>query len=189
MTKDKVQLIDGKAIAEKILLELKGKVALLKRKPGLAVILIGDDPASQLYVKNKKRAGQKVGIIFHDYLCGNKFYPNISEEEILATIDFLNNDPKIDGIIIQLPIPKKFDTEKIINRISPEKDVDGFQQNKKEVLENKPAIVSPLIQAINTAITATGENLAGKKAVIVAKNPNFNEARKEALAQLSRMRI
>ena len=184
MAKKSAQLIDGKALAEKILLGLKGKISRLDQPPGLAAILIGDDPASQLYVKNKKKAAQKVGIIFHNYFCGNKLCPDVTEEEILATIDFLNNDPQIDGIIVQLPIPKKFNAEIIINRISPKKDVDCLQHNKKDDSCELPAIVSPLIQAIKTAITSTGENLAGKKAAIVAKNPDFSEARKETLTGL-----
>jgi len=177
MPKKSAQLIDGKALAEEILLDLKNKVSQLDRKPGLAVILIGNDSASLVYVKNKKRAAEKTGIIFHDYLCDNEFYPNITEKEILDMIDFLNNDSTIDGIIIQLPIPKKFDTEKIIERIDPKKDVDGFHPKNK-------SIVSPLIQAVLKSLAATKENLAGKTALIVAKNPVFSEPLKKNLEQV-----
>ena len=123
MPKKTAQLIDGKVLAEKILLELKGKITLLSRPPGLAVILIGDDPASHLYVNTKKKACYKIGIEFHDYLCGGKCYPNAKETEIIEMIDFLNNDPTIDGVIVQLPIPK-FDPAKIINQIDPHIPLD-----------------------------------------------------------------
>ena len=184
MPKPTAQLIDGKALAEKILLELKGKIARLKRPPGLAVILIGADPASHLYVKNKKKASQKIGLEFHEYLCNNKCRPNVTEPEILETIDFLNNDPATDGIIVQLPLPKEFNTEKIINRILPAKDVDGFHPlNQKKILAGNPLVIPPVIGAVNAALQATGENLAGKTAVIIAKNPVFSEPLKKDLTR------
>jgi len=172
--KNSAQLIDGKALADKILLELKDKVAQLSRPPGLAVILIGDDPASHRYVKKKKEASQKIGINFCDYLCGGKFYPNTSEKEILEMIDFLNKDKTIDAIIVQLPLPKKFNTQKIINAIDPKKDIDGFHPKNK-------TIVSPLIQAINEVLKQTKENLKGKKILIVSKNPIFADPLKQSL--------
>ncbi|MFA5022045.1 MAG: bifunctional 5,10-methylenetetrahydrofolate dehydrogenase/5,10-methenyltetrahydrofolate cyclohydrolase [Patescibacteria group bacterium] len=185
MSKQIAKKIDGKLIAEKILLDLKAKITKLKRPPGLAVILIGNDSASQLYVRNKKKASQKIGIEFHDYLCGGKCYPHITENEILQMIDFLNADQTVDGIIVQLPIPKKFDSQKIINRISPQKDVDGFHpQNKKNFLASKPGIIPPLMQAINEALIFTGENLKGKEAVIVVNNPIYSETRKKEFTDL-----
>lgn len=177
MPKQAAKIIDGKAVAEKILLALKGQIAKLNRPPGLAVILIGDDPASQLYVKNKKKACEKTGIIFHSYFCGGKFCPDVTEKQILEMIDFLNNDPTIDGIIVQLPVPKKFDTKKIINRILPAKDVDGFQPENQK----RHFLIPPLIQAVAAALTATKENLKGKTAVVVAKNPILSEPLKKSL--------
>jgi len=174
MDKTTAKIIDGKALADKIILELKGKIAQLSRPPGLAVILIGDDPPSHLYVKNKKKAAQKVGLEFHDYLCDQKCCPETTEEKILTMIDFLNNDPAIDGIIVQLPIPKKFNTEKIINQVDPAKDVDGFHPKN-----SKPP--SPLIQAVGIALSATEEKLSGKTAVIVAKNPIFSQPLEKSL--------
>ena len=117
------QIIDGKAIAQKVRSEVAAKVALLKdRKPGLAVILIGEDPASQVYVRNKHKACEEVGIrSFVDTQPAT-----LSEAALLAKIDALNNDPAVDGILVQMPLPKHIDAEKVINRISPEKDVDGF---------------------------------------------------------------
>ncbi len=179
------KLIDGKKLAEDILLDLHQKVAKLDRAPGLAVVLIGSDPASQLYVRNKKKACEKVGIAFHQYLCGGDCLPNVTEEQILEAIDFLNNDPAVDGIIVQLPIPPKFDTQKIIERIDPEKDVDGFHPlNRKKFLAGQPSIVSPLVSAINAAIVSTGENLAGKQAIIIANNELYSQTRKKDLQDL-----
>ncbi|MFA6410585.1 MAG: tetrahydrofolate dehydrogenase/cyclohydrolase catalytic domain-containing protein, partial [Candidatus Buchananbacteria bacterium] len=185
MPKPTAKIIDGKEIADKILLDLKSKISQLKRAPGLAVILIGNDSASELYVRNKQKASQKIGIEFHSYLCSNKYFPHITEKEILEMIDFLNNDPTVDGIIVQLPIPEKFDTQKIINRISPKKDVDGFHpENKKKFLAGKPGIIPPLMQAINESLLFTGQNLKGKNAVVIVNNPIYSDTREKEFTDL-----
>ena len=176
------KIIDGKKLAEEILLKLKQKVSRLERRPSLAAILVGDDPASQLYVRNKKRAAQKVVIEFHEYLCGGKFYPKITQTELLETIDWLNQDPNIDGIIIQLPLPKQFETQKIIDRLDPKKDLDGFHpKNLNKFLTDKNQLIPPLIAAIKLALQATRENLKNKKTVIIAKNPVFSQPLNQAL--------
>jgi len=168
MAKKTAQIIKGKILAEKILTVLKHQIRQMKRPPGLAAVLVGDDPASHLYVSTKKKACQKVGIDFRDYLCGGKDNPNETTEDVIKVIDYLNNDDSLDGIIVQLPLPEGFDTKTLINKIAPTKDVDGFlSQNKKT------AVISPLIQAVNAAIASTGKNLSGKTAVIVAKSPIF----------------
>ena len=181
MTKKTAKIIDGKKIADKILWELKGKIARLNRPPGLAVILVGDDPASRLYVNNKKKAADKIGVKFCEYLCGNKFYSNITEKKILEMIEFLNHDSEIDAIIVQLPLPQKFNTEKIINQIKNEKDVDVFKNKKAELIQDKTIISPPLVQAVDEALKSTGQNLKAKKAVIVAKNPIFSRPMKKNL--------
>ena len=179
------KLIDGKNFADNILLKLKGKISQLNRPPGLAVVLLGDDSASQLYARNKKRAAEKIGIAFHSYFCNDEFCSSTTEKEILEMIDFLNADPTIDGIIVQLPIPKKFNTEKIINQIDPKKDVDGFHpQNKKNFLAGKPCIIPPLMQAIDDALKATKEDLSGKTAVVVTNNPIYSDTRKKEFEDL-----
>jgi len=176
------QIIDGKKIAGERLIELRKKILLLKRTPGLAAILIGDDPASHLYLRNKKRACEKVGIIFHDYLCGKKCLPNITEPEILAMIDWLNKDKEIDGIIVQLPLPKNFNTQTIINHIDPKKDVDGFHpENIKNFSNYSDFPTSPLIESIRVAIKSTGQDVRGKQALIIGKNPIFYENLAQAL--------
>jgi methylenetetrahydrofolate dehydrogenase (NADP+)/methenyltetrahydrofolate cyclohydrolase len=176
MPKTTAQLIDGKALAEQILLELKSKISKLNRPPGLAVILIGNDPASHRYVKKKKEACKKIGIEFHDYLCGGKFCPDVTEKQILDMIDFLNKDNNVDGILVQLPIPNKFSTQKIINKIDPKKDVDGFHP------ENK-VIPSPLIRAIDEILNQAKEDLKDKTALIVSKNPIFSNPLNQSLAK------
>ena len=121
-----MQLIDGKSLANKIQEDVAKEVEKLKQEknivPGLAVILIGDDPASHAYVKMKAKACEKVGF----YSITHNMPDTISQEEIIATIKMMNNNPRIDGILVQLPLPKHIDTDKIIEVIDPKKDVDGF---------------------------------------------------------------
>ena len=118
-------IIDGKKLSQKIREEIKVEVEDMKREgitPGLAVILVGNDPASQTYVKMKKNACGEVGI----YSVVHEFPETISEKELLSTIDMINENPNIHGLLIQLPLPKHIDTTKILERVSPSKDVDGF---------------------------------------------------------------
>ena len=119
-------IIDGKALSEKVLKEIEKEHSELEkkvgRKAGLAVIIVGENPASQIYVRNKIRACEKVG--FHSETI--RLDENITEENLLLEIEKLNNNSNIDGILVQLPIPKHIDGLKIINSISAEKDVDGF---------------------------------------------------------------
>jgi methylenetetrahydrofolate dehydrogenase (NADP+)/methenyltetrahydrofolate cyclohydrolase len=176
-------LIDGKKLSEEIIGNLKIKIADMENKPGLAVILVGDDPASKLYITNKKKACQKAGITFHEYRCGGDFYPNITEKEIIDMIEFLNKDQEIDGIIVQLPIPKKFNTDKIIKSIAVKKDVDGFHPARQDALKENIIITSPLIRAVRLALKATNQLLKQKQAVIVSKNPIFSTPLKDALEQ------
>jgi methylenetetrahydrofolate dehydrogenase (NADP+)/methenyltetrahydrofolate cyclohydrolase len=121
-----MQLIDGKSLANKVQTNVASEVEKLKQEknivPGLAVILIGDDPASHAYVKMKAKACEKVGF----YSITHNMPDTISQDEIIATIEMMNNNPRIDGILVQLPLPKHVDTDKILEVIDPKKDVDGF---------------------------------------------------------------
>ena len=121
-----MQLIDGKALAKKVQDSVSTGVEQLKQEknivPGLAVLLIGDDPASHSYVKMKAKACEKVGF----YSITHNMPDTISQDEIIATIEMMNNNPRIDGILVQLPLPKHVDTDKILEVIDPTKDVDGF---------------------------------------------------------------
>ncbi len=121
-----MQLIDGKKLSQKVQESVSIEVEELKVEknivPGLAVLLIGDDPASHAYVKMKAKACEKVGF----YSITHNMPDTISQDEIIATIEMMNSNPRIDGILVQLPLPKHIDTEKILEVINPEKDVDGF---------------------------------------------------------------
>jgi methylenetetrahydrofolate dehydrogenase (NADP+)/methenyltetrahydrofolate cyclohydrolase len=121
-----MRLIDGKSLAKKVQSTVASEVEQLKQEknivPGLAVILIGDDPASHAYVKMKAKACENVGF----YSITHNMPDTISQDEIIATIEMMNNNPRIDGILVQLPLPKHVDTDKILEVIDPKKDVDGF---------------------------------------------------------------
>ena len=119
------QLIDGNALSRQLRTQVAERTAALKARgitPGLAVVLVGDNPASQVYVRNKVKACEDVG--FHSVL--EKYDATLTEEQLLARVDALNNDPSIQGILVQLPLPKHIDDHKVIEAISPAKDVDGF---------------------------------------------------------------
>ena len=119
------QLIDGNALSRQLRAEVATRTSTLKSRgitPGLAVILVGDNPASQVYVRNKVKACEDVG--FHSVL--EKYEATLTEAELLARVEALNNDPSIHGILVQLPMPKHIDDHKVIEAISPLKDVDGF---------------------------------------------------------------
>lgn len=121
-----MQLIDGKSLAKKVQATVTAEVAQLKQEknivPGLAVILVGDDAASHAYVKMKAKACENVGF----YSITHSMPDTISQDEIIATIEMMNTNPRIDGILVQLPLPKHIDTNKILEVINPKKDVDGF---------------------------------------------------------------
>ena len=121
-----MQLIDGKSLAAKVQQNVAEEVEQLKQEknivPGLAVILVGDDPASHAYVKMKAKACEKVGF----YSITHNMPDTISQDEIIEIIEMMNNNPHIDGILVQLPLPKHIDTDKILEVIDPRKDVDGF---------------------------------------------------------------
>ncbi|MEG0677124.1 MAG: tetrahydrofolate dehydrogenase/cyclohydrolase catalytic domain-containing protein, partial [Comamonas sp.] len=119
------QIIDGKVLSEQLRKEVATRAAALKTRgitPGLAVVLVGDNQASQVYVRNKVKACEDVG--FHSVL--EKYDASMTEAELLARVEALNNDPSIHGILVQLPLPKHIDDHKVIETISPAKDVDGF---------------------------------------------------------------
>ncbi len=138
-----MQLIDGKSLASKVQASVNSEVETLKQEknivPGLAVILIGDDPASHAYVKMKAKACEKVGF----YSITHNMPDTISQNEIIATIEMMNSNPRIDGILVQLPLPKHVDTDKILEVIDPKKDVDGFHAyNVGRLVTNLDAFVA-----------------------------------------------
>lgn len=162
------QIIDGKAIAKSIKEGLAQKVIELqkqgKRTPGLAVILVGENPASQIYVRNKSKSCEEVGFISKLY----EYPDTITEATLLDHIDELNNDPTIDGILVQLPLPKHIDSTKIIEAIRSDKDVDGFHPyNVGRLAQRIPSLRPCTPKGIMTLIESTKVDILGKNAVIV----------------------
>ena len=174
----KANIIDGKAIAKEIQKEVTSQIQKLGLNPGLGVILVGNDPCSELYVKLKQKAAQKVGINFNLY----NFDEDIRQEEILETIEWLNKDEEIDAILIQLPLPKHLDTSAIIKSINPKKDVDGFHpENIKAYLNNEETIVPGLSMGIAQLLQSTQENLSKKECSIIARSKEFTQTLKHTL--------
>ena len=119
------EIIDGRAIAREVKSELKERIETLKREgttPGLAVVLVGDNPASRVYVRMKNRASEEIGIFSRTF----ERPSSMTDEELLALLDSLNHDDRFHGILVQLPLPEAIDTKKILERVDPSKDVDGF---------------------------------------------------------------
>lgn len=162
------QILDGKAIAaelrESIKQEVDAQVAKGNVRPGLAVIMVGEDPASQVYVRNKKKACETTG--FNDV---SEVLPaETSQEDVLALIDKLNADPAVHGIIVQLPVPKHIDPKAIIERIAPEKDVDGFHPYNVGCLATGAPQLAPCTpHGVMTMLEKTGIPLRGLNAVVV----------------------
>ena len=144
-----MRLFNGREIANKILKGLESDIKRKKIRPKLAVILVGNDAPSKIYVRLKKEAGEKIGIKVDVY----KFKANVKENDVLAKIEELNQDSKVHGIIVQLPLPTGLNKNKITNAINPQKDVDGFHRaNQRLLAKNKPRFVPPLPAAILLAI-------------------------------------
>lgn len=164
------QIIDGKKIAAEIRAEIKKEIAELGITPGLAVILVGADPASHLYVGLKEKAAAEVGIHFEKYL----FFATEPEEKIIAKIRELNERPDIHGIVVQLPLPGGYDESAIIKTTDPRKDADGFHPNNiKKLLHDEPTIIPPVVSGILKLIEATGAEIVNKKIAILANSETF----------------
>lgn len=164
-------ILDGKALAksikERIAADVEAQVAQGKRRPSLAVILVGEDPGSKSYVAGKAKDAEQVGF------AGNtiKFDENVSEETILQEIERLNNDPDTDGILVQLPLPKHMDSDKVISAIIPEKDVDGFHPMNVAALWLKhPGTLPCTPKGVIHLLKGNGIEIAGKKAVVVGRS-------------------
>lgn len=163
-------LMDGKELAKKIREELKEEVEQLKKDgitPKLAVVMVGEDKASQVYVRNKSRACDEIGIAFEEFLL-----PDTTKmEELLALIDTLNNRDDIDGILLQSPIPKHLDINLAFNRISPEKDVDGFNPiNVGRLSIGEDSFVSCTPAGIVRMLEEYDIEMEGKHAVILGRS-------------------
>ena len=167
------QLIDGKAIAAEVRKHIRDQVRERldagQRPPGLAVVLIGNNPASEVYVRNKRQACEEAGILSH----AHDLPDSTSQESLLRLIDELNNDPTVDGILVQLPLPEHIDPETVIERIHPHKDVDGFHPyNVGRLTLRLPALRPCTPFGIMTLLKHTNVEIRGMDAVIVGASNN-----------------
>lgn len=164
------QIIDGKRISQEIKEELKQEVAVLReagKECCLAVIQVGDDPASSVYVRNKKRACEYIGVKSLSY----ELPESTTEEELLALIGKLNEDQTVHGILCQLPLPKHIDEEKVLNTISPKKDVDGFHpQNVGALVVGQKGFISCTPAGIIELLKRSNIEIAGKHCVVIGRS-------------------
>ncbi len=164
-------IIDGNAISsalkERVRSAVAERVARGERAPGLAVVLVGSDPASQVYVGKKRQACEQLGIRSHAF----DLPAETTQAELLALIDRLNADPQVDGILVQLPLPAQIDAQAVIARIAPEKDVDGFHPvNIGKLTLRLPGLRPCTPHGVMTMLEHVGIELAGKDAVIVGQS-------------------
>ena len=161
-------LIDGKAISkqvkERVSNGVKERLLQGKRAPGLIVILVGQDPASEIYVRNKTNSCKEVGFISKTLTLPNE----TSQSDLESLVDQYNEDPTIDGILIQLPLPKHLDSNRLLERIKPDKDVDGFHPfNIGRLAQRMPMLRSCTPKGIMTLLESTGQAIRGKDAIVI----------------------
>ena len=164
-------IIDGKLVSSNIRETIKEKTKLIKEKyskvPGLAAVLVGEDPASQIYVRNKRKSCEDVGIYSEEH----KLPETTTEEQLLDLIKSLNNNEKINGILVQLPLPNHIDDSKILNSVSPEKDVDGFHPvNAGHLFEGKPKFIPCTPHGIIKMLEFYKIDIEGKNAVVLGRS-------------------
>lgn len=164
-----MKIINGHKIANQILAGLKQEIKLEKLKPCLAIILIGNNPASQLYVKLKQEKAKQIGIKVDQY----SLTDDVSEQEVLKVINKLNQNPEVNGILIQMPLPQHLSKDKLVQAISLDKDVDGFVKQSK--------FSAPFILAIKKALKETGEDLKDKKILALVNSDVFGKALQDKL--------
>lgn len=166
-----MKIIDGKEIANQIKEEIKKHVAALidadKKAPHLAAVLVGEDPASQTYVNSKEKACKRIGMTSSVY----RLPETTTEEELLETVDFLNSDDEVDGFIVQLPLPEHIDEDKVIQRINPAKDVDGFHPvNLGRMMLGQPAFLPATPHGIMQLLERSDIDTEGKHCVVLGRS-------------------
>ena len=166
-----MQIINGKEISDRLKGEMAAEVERLRsergRAPHLAAVLVGNDPASETYVKNKEKSCQEVGISSSVY----RLPENTTEAQLLEVIDFVNRDEEIDGLIVQLPLPKGLDADKVVARIAPEKDVDGFHPlNVGRMVLGQPAYLPATPMGILLLLERSGIETEGRHCVVVGRS-------------------
>jgi methylenetetrahydrofolate dehydrogenase (NADP+) / methenyltetrahydrofolate cyclohydrolase len=161
------RLIDGKAVAQQTETEVAEAISRLGVRPGLVAVRVGNDPASEIYVRNKAKKARELGLEGTELV----FAESMSEGELLAEIDRLNGDDTVDGILVQLPLPKQIDPRKVIDAIAPAKDVDGFHPVNVGLLHlGRPTLVPCTPAGVIRLIESTGESIDGKHAVVIGRS-------------------
>ena len=162
-----MKILDGKALATKLRAELKEKIELLDRKPGLAVVLVGEDPASQIYVRNKIKACEELNIRSYSY----HLPETIDQKSVEDLLDQLSLDDNIDGILLQLPLPKHLKQEEVMMHIAVKKDVDGFSPENLGLLAlHKERMVACTPLGVMKLLESEGITLEGKRAVVLGRS-------------------
>jgi methylenetetrahydrofolate dehydrogenase (NADP+)/methenyltetrahydrofolate cyclohydrolase len=161
------QLIDGKAVAKVLEGEVAAEIARLGFRPGLVAVRVGNDPASEIYVRNKARKARELGLDGTELV----FPDSMSEADLLGEVRRLNGDDAVDGILVQLPLPRQIDAKKVIDAIDPAKDVDGFHPMNVGLLHlGRPALVPCTPSGIMRLIDSTGLPVEGKRAVVIGRS-------------------
>ncbi len=161
------RIIDGKAIAKEVEAEVRSALERLRFKPGLVAVRVGNDPASEIYVRNKARKAQELGLRGTERI----FDASMSEADLLAEVKRLNADPEVDGILVQLPLPGQIDAKKVIDAIDPAKDVDGFHPINVGLLHlGRPALVPCTPEGVLRLIASTGVVVSGARAVVIGRS-------------------
>lgn len=165
------EIIDGKAVARATEDEVVREIERLGFRPGLVAVRVGNDPASEIYVRNKAKKAQELGLRGTELI----FDASMSENDLLAEVERLNRDDEVDGILVQLPLPKQIDPKKVIDAIAPAKDVDGFHPINVGLLHmGRPALTpctpSGVIRLIDSTRDSTNEPIEGKRAVVIGRS-------------------
>jgi methylenetetrahydrofolate dehydrogenase (NADP+)/methenyltetrahydrofolate cyclohydrolase len=161
------RIIDGKAVAQQIESEVAAAIASAGFRPGLVAVRVGNDPASEIYVRNKAKKARELGLTGTELV----FPDSMSEADLLAEVDRLNRDDTIDGILVQLPLPKHIDARKVIDAILPAKDVDGFHPINVGMLHlGRPSLAPCTPAGVMRLIDSTGEPIDGKHAVVIGRS-------------------
>lgn len=160
-------IMDGKALAEKVKAQIREKASKLRRQPGLAVILVGDNPASQVYVRNKERDCAQCGIMCYDY----HLPQDATQEDVLDLVEKMNNYGAVDGILVQLPLPEQIDERVVLEAIAPDKDVDAFHPENVGRIMQGQAYYKPCTPAgVMEILHEYGIDPAGKHCVVVGRS-------------------
>jgi len=176
------EIIDGKAVAQTVEREVASAIERLGFHPGLVAVRVGNDPASEIYVRNKAKKARELGLEGTERI----FDESLSEDDLLAEVDRLNRDDTVDGILVQLPLPKQIDAKKVIDAISPAKDVDGFHPLNVGMLHlGRPTLVPCTPAGVMRLIESTGVGIDGTNAVVIGRSDIVGKPMASLLLQRS----